>query len=83
MELFEKTDLGKVLKKFRIKKKLSQEALAEKIHCSRISITNIENGAHKPNYELLCRWLKACGQHLIATSSKKKKTKILDFKDAK
>ncbi len=81
MRLYEKSNIAEVLKQLRVKKKLSQEALADKIGCSRVSITMIETGNHKPNYELLCRWTRACGQQLILRSIKNTEIDIFNNDD--
>lgn len=44
---------GEFLKKYRNKKRISQEALAEHLHVSRQTISNWENNKNFPNMELL------------------------------
>jgi DNA-binding XRE family transcriptional regulator len=39
-----KKDLGSLIKKMRVKRKLTQEALAQSLNLSRITIQNIERG---------------------------------------
>lgn len=46
-------DVGKNIKKIRKEKNLTQEELAECLHCTRQTISNYENGKSEPNIELL------------------------------
>lgn len=46
-------DVGKNIKKIRKEKNLTQDDLAERLHCTRQTISNYENGKSEPNIELL------------------------------
>jgi DNA-binding XRE family transcriptional regulator len=67
--------VGNLIQKNRIKKKLTQEKLAEKISLTRTSITNIEKGRQK----LLLHTLFDIAHHLgISTEDLIPKTKLKD-----
>lgn len=46
-------NLGNVIKNIRTKKKMSQRYLAEKAGISYSYLCNVENGKHKPSFEIL------------------------------
>lgn len=46
-------DVGKNIKKIRKEKNLTQDELAERLHCTRQTISNYENGKSEPGIELL------------------------------
>lgn len=46
-------DVGRNIKKIRKDKNLTQDELAERLHCTRQTISNYENGKSEPNIELL------------------------------
>ncbi|MDE6845477.1 MAG: helix-turn-helix domain-containing protein [Lachnospiraceae bacterium] len=46
-------DVGKNIKKIRKEKNFTQEDLAERLHCTRQTISNYENGKSAPDIELL------------------------------
>lgn len=46
-------DVGKNIKKIRKEKNLTQDDLAERLHCTRQTISNYENGKSEPHIELL------------------------------
>lgn len=46
-------DVGKNIKKIRKEKNFTQEDLAERLHCTRQTISNYENGKSEPDIELL------------------------------
>lgn len=46
-------EVGKNIKKIRKEKNLTQEDLAERLHCTRQTISNYENGKSEPSIELL------------------------------
>ncbi len=48
-----KNDLGAIIKRHRLNKKLTQEALSEKAGCGNRHIMAIENEGSSPSYELL------------------------------
>lgn len=54
-KLFNATRFGEKLKKYRLKKHLSQMELAEKIDLQTSSISHLENGTHSPSLETLLR----------------------------
>ncbi len=53
--LFNATRFGEKLKKYRLKKHLSQMELAEKMDLQSSSISHLENGTHSPSLETLLR----------------------------
>lgn len=71
MRLYEKTNLSELLKETRLECKITQNKLAEKIGCSRETISRIENGQVEPCYAIFYRWLNVCGKQLIIRSSKR------------
>lgn len=46
-------DVGKNIKEIRKEKNLTQDDLAERLHCTRQTISNYENGKSEPHIELL------------------------------
>ncbi len=50
---------GKVLKQIRVKRKLTQAGLAEKVGVARVTIARIETGHRNPSMDLLQRLAKA------------------------
>lgn len=46
-------EVGKHIKKIRKEKKLTQDDLAERLHCTRQTISNYENGKSEPGIEIL------------------------------
>lgn len=46
-------DVGKNIKKIRKEKNLTQDQLAERLHCTRQTISNYENGKSEPDIDLL------------------------------
>lgn len=54
-KLFNAIRFGEKLKKYRLKKHLSQMELAEKIDLQTSSISHLENGTHSPSLETLLR----------------------------
>lgn len=46
-------EVGKNIKKIRKEKNLTQDELAERLHCTRQTISNYENGKSEPDIELL------------------------------
>ena len=76
MKLQEESNVAEVLKALREKKNLTRADLAAKINCSRDTVRKIEDGEHKPNYAIFCRWAKACGYQLTLQSIRTKKTPI-------
>lgn len=46
-------DVGKNIKKIRKEKNLTQDELAERLHCTRQTISNYENGKSEPGIDLL------------------------------
>lgn len=59
--LFNATQFGKRLKKYRNKKHLSQMQLSELIGSSPASISHLENGTHSPSLETLIKLSTALG----------------------
>ena len=76
MRLYENSNLCEILKNIRLKCKISQEQLAEKIGCSRSTVSRIENGQDQPTYRIFYRWITACDKQLILRSSKTTVTQI-------
>lgn len=54
-KLFNAIRFGEKLKKYRLKKHLSQMELAEKIDLQTSSVSHLENGTHSPSLETLLR----------------------------
>ena len=54
-KLFNADRFGEKLKKYRLKKHLSQMELAEKIDLQTSSVSHLENGTHSPSLETLLR----------------------------
>ena len=54
-KLFNAARFGEKLKKYRLKKHLSQMELAEKIDLQTSSVSHLENGTHSPSLETLLR----------------------------
>ena len=46
-------EIGKHIRKIRKEKNLTQEELAERLHCTRQTISNYENGKSEPDIALL------------------------------
>ena len=46
-------EVGKNIKKIRKEKNLTQDDLAERLYCTRQTISNYENGKSEPNIALL------------------------------
>ncbi len=46
-------EVGKNIKKIRKERNLTQDDLAERLHCTRQTISNYENGKSEPNIALL------------------------------
>ena len=46
-------DIGKNIKRARIDRKMTQDVLAEKIHTTRQTVSNYENGKSKPDIDML------------------------------
>ena len=46
-------EVGKNIKKIRKEENLTQDDLAERLHCTRQTISNYENGKSEPNIALL------------------------------
>lgn len=46
-------DVGKNIKKIRKEKNLTQDELAERLHCTRQTVSNYENGKSEPGIDLL------------------------------
>ena len=59
--LFNATEFGKRLKKYRNKKHLSQMQLSELIGSSPASVSHLENGTHSPSLETLIKLSTALG----------------------
>lgn len=59
--LFNATQFGKRLKKYRQKKYLSQMQLSELIGSSPTSVSHLENGTHSPSLETLIKLSTALG----------------------
>ena len=52
-------DVGKNIRRFRVQKKLTQDALAEKLHVTRQAVSNWETGKNQPDLEMLEAMAKA------------------------
>lgn len=46
-------EIGKRIRETRIRKNLKQSDIAEKLNVTRVTVTNIENGKNKGNFEML------------------------------
>jgi len=66
-------DIGQQLQAERKRQKLSQSDIADKLQCSRPSISNIENGRYQGSLQLLERYLNIMGFELTATPKQAKR----------
>ena len=65
--------IGQQLQAERKRQKLSQSDIADKLQCSRPSISNIENGRYQGSLQLLERYLNIMGFELTATPKQAKR----------
>ena len=65
--------IGQQLQAERKRQKLSQSDIADKLQCSRPSISNIENGRYQGSLQLLERYLNIMGFELTATPKQTKR----------
>lgn len=65
--------IGQQLQAERKRQKLSQSDIADKLQCSRPSISNIENGRYQGSLQLLERYLNIMGFELTATPRQAKR----------
>ena len=65
--------IGQQLQAERKRQKLSQSDIADKLQCSRPSISNIENGRYQGSLQLLERYLNLMGFELTATPKQAKR----------
>ena len=65
--------IGQQLQAERKRQKLNQSDIADKLQCSRPSISNIENGRYQGSLQLLERYLNIMGFELTATPKQAKR----------
>ena len=78
--MIKKTNIiGKELRKIRLKNRLSQAKLAEKLDVSRVYISNVEKGKSVPSLEKIIKILEAVGakNHIKAKAACLKMQEIL------
>ena len=73
--------IGQQLQAERKRQKLSQSDIADKLRCSRPSISNIENGRYQGSLQLLERYLNLMGFEL-AVAPKQARRPTLDELDS-
>lgn len=61
-------ELGLVLKKCRLRAKMTQEELAEKLHLARSAVSKIENGKQALEANLMIDWVKATRSAEVAVA---------------
>lgn len=61
-------ELGLVLKKCRVRAKMTQEQLAEKLHLARSSVSKVENGKQSLEAKLMINWIQATGATEVAVA---------------
>lgn len=77
--LFDEHGFGERLRQFRLRNRLTQEALAEKIDTATSSISHLENGTHTPSLKTLiklCNALDIGVDDLLADSLPVKSTHL-------
>jgi transcriptional regulator with XRE-family HTH domain len=61
--------IGEILRKLRIKKKLTQRSLGAAMDLDSGFISHIETGKRDPGFATLLRWLSICGGRLLIVES--------------
>ena len=65
-ELSLAVEIGKIVREWRMERKVSQEEFAYRCGVHRTYMTHLEKGAHMPSVEVIARIARGCGTEISA-----------------